>query len=270
MLPDTYRGDYRRDMADAAHRYADSVREHIEYLAEAGARPAAFIAESLGGVSGQMILPPGYLEAAYGHVRAAGGICIADEVQVGLGRMGTVMWGFQTQGVVPDIVTIGKPLGNGHPLAAVITTAAIAESFNTGMEYFNTFGGNPVSCAIGLAVLNAIDTDGLMDNARQRGEQIMGGLSTLARHHPLIGDVRGIGLFIGAELVRDRDTLEPATIEARELVEYVKNRGILLSTDGHHDNVLKIKPPMCLDAEDVEFFLAHLDEGLRYIGQARR
>ncbi len=261
-LPDTYRGPWRRDDPDAAARYADAVGECFARLRDRGGRAAAFIAESLGGVSGQVILPPGYLGAAYRHARAAGALCIADEVQVGLGRVGEAFWGFATQDVVPDIVTIGKPLGNGHPLAAVVTTAAIAESFNNGMEYFNTFGGNPVSCAIGLAVLDAIVDDDLVGNAARRGEQLLGGLSTLAARHELIGDVRGIGLFIGCELVADRETRHPAAAEAGALVGHVRRRGILLSTDGPHDNVLKIKPPLCLGAGDVEYFLECLDEGL--------
>ncbi|KAA3621395.1 MAG: aminotransferase class III-fold pyridoxal phosphate-dependent enzyme, partial [Proteobacteria bacterium] len=266
-LPDTFRGRFRHDDPDAGAKYATSVESRIDELAREGAAPAAFIAESLGGVSGQLVLPAGYLESVYRFVRDAGGVCIADEVQVGLGRMGAFMWGFETQGVVPDIVTIGKPLGNGHPVAAVVTTAPIAESFNNGMEYFNTFGGNPVSCAIGLAVLDAIVTDGLMENAMHRGRQLLDGLSRLGMRHALIGDVRGIGLFVGAELVRDRDTLEPATTEARALTEYVKRRGILLSTDGRYDNVLKIKPPICIADADVEFFLDCLDDGLTAVAE---
>ncbi|MCZ7598153.1 MAG: aminotransferase class III-fold pyridoxal phosphate-dependent enzyme [Gammaproteobacteria bacterium] len=172
------------------------------------------------------------------------------------------MWAFETQGVVPDIVTIGKPLGNGHPLAAVVTTAPIAASFDNGMEYFNTFGGNPVSCATGLAVLDAIVTGNLVENARERGAELVAGLETLARSYPIIGDVRGLGLFIGAELVRDRDTLEPADAEARAVVEHLRHRGVLLATEGPFDNVFKIKPPMCLAVRDVELFLERLDDAL--------
>ena len=261
-LPDVYRGRWRRGDPDAGERYAESVRDTVTALAIEGRRPAAFIAESLAGVGGQLVPPPGYLAAAYRHARAAGAVVIADEVQVGLGRVGESMWAFETQGVVPDIVTIGKPLGNGHPLAAVVTTAPIAASFDNGMEYFNTFGGNPVSCATGLAVLDAIVTGNLVENARARGAELVAGLQALARRYPIIGDVRGLGLFIGAELVRDRDTLEPAAAEARAVVEHLRHRGVLLATEGPFDNVFKIKPPMCLAARDVELFLERLDDAL--------
>ncbi len=265
-LPDTYRGPYKREEADAGAKYAESVRRQLRQMQSANRYPAAFIAESLGGVSGQIVLPDGYLETVYPMIRSSGGLCIADEVQVGLGRMGRCMWGFETQGVVPDIVTIGKPLGNGHPLAVVVTTAAIAESFNTGMEYFNTFGGNPVSAAIGLAVLDALRYDNLMPNAAERGRQLKNGLEQLQSRHQLIGDVRGIGLFVGAELVNNRQTLEPATNQAKTLVGWAKSHGILLSTDGKYDNTLKIKPPVCINEKDVAFFLGVIDEGLTRIG----
>ena len=261
-LPDTLRGPWRRDDPDAAARYAATVGEAVEKLRASGRRPAAFIAESIGGVSGQLFWPDGYLARAYRHAREGGAVCIADEVQVGLGRMGRAFWGFETQDAVPDIVTIGKPLGNGHPVAAVVTTAAIAESFDTGMEYFNTFGGNPVSSAIALAVLDAIVADDLVHNARQRGEQLLNGLAALAERHPLIGDVRGIGLFAGCELVHDRESLTPAADAARSLVAHARHRGILLSTEGPYDNVLKIKPPLCIDSGDVDAFIDCLDEGL--------
>jgi 4-aminobutyrate aminotransferase-like enzyme/Ser/Thr protein kinase RdoA (MazF antagonist) len=261
-LPDRYRGQYRYENDNAGPLYAESVAATIKQMHAAGQKPAAFIAESLGGVSGQTILPPDYLKKVYALVREVGGVCIADEVQVGLGRMGHCMWGFETQQVVPDIVTIGKPLGNGHPIAAVVTTTAIAEAFCTGMEYFNTFGGNPVSCAIGLAVFDAIRQDDLMANAILRGDQLKSGLAALQQCHPLIGDVRGIGLFVGAELVKNRSSLEPATEEAGQLLNFLKTRDILLSTDGKFDNTLKIKPPICLSEQDVDHFLNSLDEGL--------
>jgi 4-aminobutyrate aminotransferase-like enzyme len=157
--------------------------------------------------------------------------------------------------VVPDIVTLGKPIGNGHPLGAVITTPAIARSFDNGMEYFNTFGGNPVSCAVGLAVLDVIRDEGLQENARVTGEYLLDGLRDLARRHPLIGDVRGQGLFIGIELVRNRETKEPADREASEIVERMKDAGILLSTDGPHHNVIKIKPPLVFCKPDADLLL---------------
>ena len=182
-------------------------------------------------------------------------MCVADEVQVGFGRVGSHFWGFDVHGVVPDIVTAGKPIGNGHPLGAVITTPEIAHSFANGMEYFNTFGGNPVSCAVGLAVLDVIVDERLQAHAASVGERLMAGLRGLATRHALIGDVRGRGLYIGVELVRDRATLEPAAREATLVCELARAYGVLLSTDGPYHNVLKIKPPLALTADDAEEFL---------------
>ncbi|MFT5111494.1 MAG: 4-aminobutyrate aminotransferase-like enzyme/Ser/Thr protein kinase RdoA (MazF antagonist) [Parasphingorhabdus sp.] len=266
-LPDIYRGEFREDNDKAAEMYAASAKQQLLLLQQSGRRLAGFIAESLGGVSGQQVFPEGYLAAVYEQARAAGGVCIADEVQVGLGRMGRCYWGFETQNVVPDIVTIGKPLGNGHPVAAVVTTAAIARSFHNGMEYFNTFGGNPVSMAIATAVLDTIGIDRLVENAFNRGEQLQSGLRNLSNQHHLIGNVRGIGLFVGAELVRDQQTLEPATNETGLLIEYCKRHGILLSSDGKYSNTLKIKPPMCISADDIDSFLNVLNEGFLHLEQ---
>ena len=173
--------------------------------------------------------------------------------------MGTHFWGFETQGVVPDIVTLGKPIGNGHPLAAVITTRDIADSFDNGMEYFNTFGGNPVSCAIGLAVLDVIEEEQLQENAQTVGSLLLAGLQGLKQKYPVIGDVRGLGLFIGVELVTDRELLTPAAGQAGYIAERMKQRGILISTDGPLHNVLKIKPPMCFSRDNAEQFLATLE-----------
>jgi 4-aminobutyrate aminotransferase-like enzyme len=191
-----------------------------------------------------------------------GGVCIADEVQIGFGRMGTHFWGFETQGVVPDIVTMGKPIGNGHPLAAVVTTPEIAASFANGMEYFNTFGGNAVSCEVGLAVLDVIEQEGLQRRALQVGDALACGLRTLAGPHPLIGDVRGRGLFLGVELVRDRDTLTPAPRHASYVVERMRDRGILLSTEGPLHTVIKMKPPLVFSEDDAGTFVAALDQVL--------
>ena len=182
-----------------------------------------------------------------------------DEVQVGFGRVGDAFWAFETMGVVPDIVTLGKPIGNGHPMAAVITTRAIADAFDNGMEYFNTFGGNPVSMAAGLAVLDVIEDEGLQAHAAAIGRQVMQGLEALAEKHALIGDVRGRGLFLGVELVRDRATLEPAAAEAAAIVEAMKERGVLLSTDGPLHNVIKIKPPLPFAAENADELITGLD-----------
>src|SRR2546421_371124 len=181
-------------------------------------------------------------------------------VQVRFGRAGTHFWGFETQGVVPDIVTMGKPIGNGHPLAAMVTTPEIAASFDNGMEYFNTFGGNPVSCAIGLAVLDVLAEESLQANALHVGTSLMNGLRQLMEKHPLIGDVRGLGLFVGVELVRDRETQSPAPAQASYIANRMSERGILLSTDGPFHNVLKIKPPMVFTEANADFLVATLDE----------
>jgi len=239
-IPDVYRGvPYAGSVAEAAGR----------------ASAASFICESALGCGGQIILPQGYLRDAFAAVRHAGGVCIADEVQTGFGRAGSHFWMFETQGVVPDIVSMGKPIGNGHPMGAVVTTPEIAASFANGMEYFNTFGGNPVSCAVGLAVLDVIRNEGLQENARVTGDYLMAGLRDLAHRDPLIGDVRGQGLFIGVELVRNRETREPAAAEATELVNRMKDRGILLSTDGPCHNVIKVKPPLVFSREDADLLL---------------
>jgi 4-aminobutyrate aminotransferase-like enzyme len=222
---------------------------------------AGFLVESMLSCAGQIPLPPGYLTAVFEHVRAAGGLCIADEVQVGFGRVGSHMWAFEEHGVVPDIVVMGKPMGNGHPMAAVFTTPAIAASFEE-MEFFSTFGGNPVSCAIGMAVLDTIEEDGLMQRATELGERFMVGLRELQERYPIIGDVRGRGLFLGFELVRDRETQEPATEEAARLVDEMCARNVLLSTDGPLHNVIKIKPPMVLSKGDVDTTLSLLNESL--------
>jgi 4-aminobutyrate aminotransferase-like enzyme len=257
--PDPFRGPFRYGDPEAGERYADGVAEQLAAAAGAGHPAAAFLAESVPGCAGQIVPPDGYLRSAFEHTRAAGAVSVADEVQVGFGRVGTHWWGFEAQDAIPDIVTLGKPIGNGHPLGAVVTTRAIADAFDNGMEYFNTFGGNPVSCAIGLAVLDVIEDEGLRENARVVGERFRAGLSELAASHSIIGDVRGLGLFIGAELVRDRETLEPATAEASAVVNAMRERGILLSTDGPFDNVIKIKPPLVITAEDADRVVGELD-----------
>ncbi len=253
-LPDPYRGRYRG--ADTAGRYA----EHVRQIAEAEDL-AAFVAESVPGVAGQVVLPDGFLRQAYAHARASGAVCIADEVQVGLGRVGSAFWAFETQGVVPDVVTMGKPIGNGHPLAAVVTTPEIAASFANGMEYFNTFGGNPVSCAVGLAVLDVVEDEGLQAHALAVGGRLLDGLRELA-HHPTIGDVRGLGLFVGVELVADREARTPAPRIARYVAERMRDAGVLVSTDGPDRNVLKLKPPMVFSAADADRLVATLDRVL--------
>ena len=258
-MPDGYRGRHRASDPECGARYAEEVGRAVEALK---GRPAGFLFESILSCGGQIPLPDGFLRGAFERVRAAGGVCIADEVQVGFGRAGSSFWTFEEHGVVPDIVTMGKPIGNGHPLAAVVTTPEIAASFNNGMEYFNTFGGNPVSCRIGLAVLDVIEEEGLQEHARRVGERLIAGLKGLVERHPIVGDARGTGLFQGIELVTDRESLEPAPRHASHLVERMRDRGILLSTDGPLHNVVKIKPPLVFDEKDADGLVNTLDEVL--------
>jgi 4-aminobutyrate aminotransferase-like enzyme len=195
----------------------------------------------------------------YAHVKAAGGVCIADEVQVGFGRIGEQFWGFQLQEVEPDIVVLGKPIGNGHPLAAVVVTEEIANAFNNGMEYFNTFGGNPVSMVTGATVLKVIREEGMQHHAKETGDYLLQLLKDLMTKHPIIGDVRGHGLFVGAELVKDRSTKEPAIPEIDKIIQAMKARGFLLSTDGPLHNVLKIKPPLVFTRSNALQMVQQLD-----------
>jgi 4-aminobutyrate aminotransferase-like enzyme len=246
------------------------VDDIIEKMAAKGRRPSVFIAESLQSCGGQIVFPASYLARVYRSVRAAGGLVLADEVQTGFGRVGTHMWAFQTydpdgpHAVIPDIVTLGKPMGNGHPVAAVITTPAIAASFaSTGIEYFNTYGGNPVSCAIGQAVLDTIETEDLMGNALRVGAQLLDGFRRLGEKYSCVGDVRGRGLFLGLDLVKDRETREPAGALAQHVLTQLKTEHrILLQSDGPHDNVLKFKSPLVFSAANAERLLAALDRVL--------
>ncbi len=259
-VPDLYQGAYRHGDKDAGVHYAGDVDAAIEAIRREGREPAGYIAESLLSCGGQIVLPDGYLAEVYRRVRAAGGVCIADEVQVGFGRVGTHFWGFETQGVVPDIVTMGKPIGNGFPLAAVVTTPRIADAFANGMEYFNTYGGNPVACAAGLAVLDVMAEEGLQANALETGNYLRAGLERLKEKHPVIGDVRGRGLFIGFELVVDRRTQGRGTPQAAYVAERMREEGILVSTDGPFKNVIKIKPPICFAKPEADLFLETLEK----------
>jgi 4-aminobutyrate aminotransferase-like enzyme len=229
----------------------------VDLARELGPKLCGFIAESMPSVAGQIIFPDGYLARAYEGVREAGGVCIADEVQTGYGRIGTHFWAFEKYGVVPDIVVLGKPIGNGHPIGAVITTRAIADSFANGMEFFSTFGGNNVSCAIGLKVLEVVQEERLQAHALEVGDRLLTGLRALQQKHAIISDVRGSGLFIGVELVRESQ--EPATVEAARVVNQMRERGILLGTDGPHHNVLKIRPPMPFTEADADELIAALN-----------
>jgi 4-aminobutyrate aminotransferase-like enzyme/Ser/Thr protein kinase RdoA (MazF antagonist) len=261
-IPDDYRGPHRRSDPDAGRKYGDAVGAIIGSLRHRNRRLAGFIAETCPSVGGQIMPPPGYLRSAYAHVRAAGGVCIADEVQTALGRMGTGFYAFESQDVIPDIVVLGKPIGNGYPLGAVVTTREIAEAFDNGMEFFSTFGGSTVSCAAGLAVLETVADEALQSHALRVGARLLDGLHELASRHEIIGDVRGSGLFIGAELVRDRSTRAPATAEASRVVNRLRERSILVGTEGPFHNVLKIRPPMPFNDHDADRLVASLHDVL--------
>ena len=259
-VPDSYHAPADWPIEEHGKRFAESVAELIAAMKAKGEGPGFFIAESIPSVAGQVFLPEGYLKEVYRLVREAGGVCIADEVQVGFGRVGSHWWAFETQGVVPDIVTMGKPIGDGHPLAAVVTTREITDSFNNGMEYFNTFGGNPVSCAVGLAVLDVIESQDLRGNALATGNYLMDAFRDMQTRYEAIGDVRGLGLFLGIELVNDRKTRAPATEFARAVSNGARRRGVLMGTEGPHDNVLKMRPPMIFSKRDADHLIAVLEE----------
>ena len=262
-LPDDYRGPYRRQDSQAGNKYAAHIAEILEELKAQGRAAAAFIAESLPSVAGQIVFPPGYLPTAYGYIRAAGAVAIADEVQVGFGRLGTHFWGFEAQQVVPDIVVLGKPIANGFPLAAVLTTAEIAQSFDNGMEFFSTFGGNPVACSAGLAVLDVLRDEGLQENARRVGDHLITRLQELKARHALIGDVRGSGLFLGLDLVQDPQSREPATQHTDYVVNRLRECGILAGSDGPAQNVIKLRPPLIFSESDAELLVSTLDDILQ-------
>jgi len=256
MNPNPYRGPWGYDDPEAAAKYANDLREEIEFSTPG--KIAGFWAESIQGVGGTVIFPKGYLQQAYKIVRDAGGVCVADEVQAGFGRTGTHFWGFETQGVIPDIVVMAKGIGNGAPLAAVVTTPEIAKVM-TQKIHFNTYGGNPVSCAIGKAVLEVIDRDQLQQNSHQVGGHFLEGLRALQKKYDVIGDVRGLGLMIGVELVKDRKTKAPAREECAQVFERAKELGLIIGKGGLYGNVLRIKPPMCWTRADVDFALEVLD-----------
>jgi len=257
-LPDAFRGKYRGE--NSGEKYADEVQKCIEQIQKKGRNVGAFIIEPIISCGGQIELPPGFLTNAYNYVRKAGGLCISDEVQVGCGRIGKSFWGFQLHNVVPDIITIGKPLGNGHPLAAVACTQEVADKFANGMEYFNTFGGNPVSCAIGAAVLKTIKSEKLQENALEVGEYLKEELQNLAQEFSIIGDVRGQGLFLGIELVDSK--MNPLAKQTDYLANRMKDYGILMSTDGPDYNVIKIKPPIVFNKEHAQELLHYLKKVL--------
>eukprot|EP01120_Amphizonella_sp_Union-15-10_P017294 TRINITY_DN9570_c0_g1_i1.p1 TRINITY_DN9570_c0_g1~~TRINITY_DN9570_c0_g1_i1.p1 ORF type:complete len:397 (+),score=70.06 TRINITY_DN9570_c0_g1_i1:164-1354(+) len=260
--PDGYRGPFKYAEKDMSDKYAADVKDLIE-TATSG-NPAAFIAESLQGVGGVVVMPDGYLKKVYGIVRERGGVCIADEVQSGFGRMGTHYWGFETMGVIPDIVTMAKGIGNGFPLAAVVTTPEIAKVL-THKIHFNTYGGSPLASAIGKAVLEVIDKENIQKNSLEMGDLLKSKLLDLQKKHDVIGDVRGKGLMLGVELVKDRKTLEPHKDAAGFVLEETRKLGVLIGKGGFYGNILRIKPPMCIHREDVEFLSDSLDKAFSKI-----
>lgn len=256
VQPDVYRG--RHSGPGAAAAFAHEVERQIDDLRERGRELAGYLCECLPSVGGQIVLPEGFLARVYAAVRAAGGLCIADDVQTALGRTGRYGFGFEQQGVVPDVLVLGKPLGNGFPLAAVVTTEAVRDSFADGPEFFSTFGGSTVACAAGLAVLDELADGRLQRNAQRQGDRMLEALRRLQREHEAIGDVRGSGLFLGVEFVHDREARTPAPDVARYVKERLRERRVLVGTDGPHDNVLKIRPPMTFDDEAREIVVSEL------------
>ena len=259
-MPDSYRGSWKTSRADILEYYVDHVDSILDFLYRKDEQVSAFISESILGCGGQIFFPEGFLALANKKVKKVGGLCIADEVQIGFGRVGSHFWGFESENTVPDIITMGKSMGNGHPLSAVVTTQKIAQKFNNGMEYFNSFGGNPVSCAVGRTVLEIIEKEKLQENAYLVGKYLIKELNDLKMRHNLIGDIRGRGLFLGIEFIRDHEKMIPAATEAERIVNDMKDRGILLSTDGPDHNVIKIKPPMIFTKQNADQLLDVLDQ----------
>jgi alanine-glyoxylate transaminase/(R)-3-amino-2-methylpropionate-pyruvate transaminase len=259
IAPYPYRGTYGYDDPDAGRKYADDVKDLLGYATSG--RVAAFIAESIQGVGGFVEFPEGYLKHTYAHIRAAGGVTIADEVQTGFGRTGTHFWGFETQGVIPDIVTMAKGIGNGAPLAAVVTTPEIA-AVMAQKVHFNTFGGNPVVSAIGTAVLEVIENEKTQENCLKLGNRILAGLQKLKEKYTVIGDVRGKGLMLGIEFVKDRATKEPGKELCAQAVENARELGLLLGKGGLWGQTIRFAPPMNITEADADFLLAVLDESI--------
>ena len=255
--PDAYRGEYRED--DAADKYAAHVESAIAEFDKRGVKPAAFVIDTIISSSGIVSPPPGYMSKAAEIIRAAGGLFVADEVQPGFGRTGKNFWGYEADDFVPDIVTMGKPMGNGHPLAATVARTDIVDRFSVKGSYFNTFGGNPVSCAAGLAVLDVLENENLQQNALAVGQYLIDGVTELATRHEGIGEIRGSGLFLAVDMVEDRETRDPATELASRVVNGLCERGILTGTIGPFDNILKLRPPMVFSTENADYFLEIVD-----------
>jgi 4-aminobutyrate aminotransferase-like enzyme/Ser/Thr protein kinase RdoA (MazF antagonist) len=257
--PNSFRGTYRG--AEATRYAVDAVRQ-IEELVAAGRAPAGFICETVYGNAGGMALPDGYLQQVYAAVRASGGLAVADEVQVGYGRLGEWFWGFHQQNVVPDIVSVAKSTGNGYPLGAVITSRAVADAFSSQGYFFSSTGGSPLSCAIGLTVLDVLRDEDLQGNASRVGGHLKARLLALRDKHPIIGTVHGMGLYLGVEMVRDPETLKPATVETAAICDRMLDLGVVIQPTGDHLNILKTKPPLCIDVEGADFYVDALDRVL--------
>jgi 4-aminobutyrate aminotransferase-like enzyme len=257
---DPYRERQGRDDTTLAAAYAQDVQNAIDDFRRNGVKFAGLLICTAFSSEGLPTVPDGYLAKVVDIVHGAGGLFIADEVQAGFGRFGSHMWGHELLGGQPDIVTMGKPMGNGHPLAGVVARAEIMEAFTSRNMYFNTFGGNTVSVAVGLAVLKVLEEERLLENARRVGEYVIEGLETLQTRHPVIGDVRGRGLFFAVELVRDRATKEPAGAATKRIVNGMRDRGVLISRIGPHDNILKIRPPMPFNTDNADLLLNTLDD----------
>ena len=260
--PDSYRGLRGLTGPALEDAYVEEVRAAIDSLQAKGISLAAMLICTLFSSEGLPNVPPGFMRRAVDLVHAAGGLYIADEVQGGFGRTGRQMWGHEQYGVVPDLVTLGKPMGNGHPVSGVVGQADLIREFGGKVMYFNTFGGNPVSCAAANAVLDVIENEKLREHACIVGDYVMAGLERLARRHSIIGEARGKGMFFAVDLVRDHKTREPAGAEAKRVINTMRDRGVLISRIGPHDNILKIRPPMPFTKENADVLLATLDDVL--------
>ena len=254
-VPDKFRGEHKAKGKSIGKYYIQLLKETIKKIQHRGKQLSLFIIEPVMGCGGQIIIPKSFMIEAFQIVNEAGGLCIVDEVQIGFGRLGSHFWGFEMSGVFPDIITLGKSIGNGHPLSVVITKKDIAQAFNNGMEYFNSFGGNPVSCEIGQAVLDIIREEKLQENALRTGDHLLRGLKSIQNKYDIIGDIRGSGLFIGIELIKDMKNMIPAAQEAEIVVNAMQKKGILISSDGPDHNVLKIKPPLVFNKKNANYFL---------------
>ena len=259
--PDSYRARYELEGDALADAYANEVKLAIESFSESGIRFAGMIVCPIFANEGLPNVPEGYMDKAIGYVRDAGGLYIADEVQAGFGRTGE-WWGHSSSGVIPDILTLGKPMGAGHTISGVVARGELLDNYRRREMYFNTYGGNPVSCAVGLAVLDVIEDEGLVENAATVGNYVLQGFQELQSRHEIIGDVRGRGLFFGIDLVSDRETKQPDAGSAKRIVNELRNRGILMSKIGEHDNVLKLRPPLCFSKENADLLVSTLDDVL--------